>query len=385
MDGNDRRRSQYGQPYQTPSQSRPLPGQSMGPPSSERYAQSTTPARSDVGRASIARPYVPSYPGYGFQEQQYGTAQMQGSSPMQGVEMQYPPAYIQDASRQQQVQASPTQQQQQQYAQYGAGSMLPPVGAQSMYGNIPYQERQTAIEVMASQFAVPQYMPHGGHAGMGEVGSSSSQYMTSQPEQAVYGAVPVTRAPLHQTYAGGQVDFPEVEQQATQAPVEPDVNQEALDEGFRDYRQQIRSAFDFIVAGRVTEASERLLAASRWLASSITALGLHHDDEGKHSERIELWRELNLCWEALGQKQREITEEALRTTRLPADILSSDNIVNVVDELIGLCDQVEQYGLVDFEIGIWEEQITHIFTVCLDLLPRSGLTSQSGRGQAGPS
>lgn len=192
---------------------------------------------------------------------------------MQGVEMQYPPAYIQDASRQQQVQASPAQQQQQ-YAQYGAGSMLPPVAPQSLYDNIPYQQRQTAIEVMASQFAVPPYMPHGGHPGMGEVGSSSSQYMTTQPEQAVYGGtVPVTRAPLHQTYGGGQVDFPEVEQQATQPPMEPDINQEALNEGFRQYRQQIRSAFDSIVAGRVTEASERLLAASRWLVGSISALG----------------------------------------------------------------------------------------------------------------
>lgn len=50
-----------------------------------------------------------------------------------------------------------------------------------------------------------------------------------------------------------------------------------------------------------------------------------------------------------------------------------------------MCDQIEVHGLVDFELGIWEEQITHIFTVCLDLLPRSGLTGQSGRAQPGTS
>lgn len=66
-------------------------------------------------------------------------------------------------------------------------------------------------------------------------------------------------------------------------------------------------------------------------------------------------------------------------------MLSSEKMTNLVDELIDLCDQIEQYGLVDFEMGIWEEQITHIFTVCLDLLPGSGTTGQSDRQQAGSS
>nr|KAK5433472.1 hypothetical protein LTR18_010715 [Exophiala xenobiotica] len=372
MDGNDRRRTQYGQPYQTPPQSRPLPGQPMGPPS-----------------------------GDSFQEQQYATTQIQGGSPMQGVQMQYSPAYIQEASRQQQVPSSPSQQQQQQqYTQYGPGPMLPPVGPQSLYENIPYQQRQTALEVMASQFAVPQYIPQGEHGGLG-VGSSSSQYLTTQSEQDVYGGVPATRGPLHPAYPGAQVDFPQVEPRPAQGTIEPDTNQEVLQQGLRDYRQQIKLTFDAIVAGRVTEASDKVLAATRWLVASVSALGefttnllgeqalivqgLQHDDENRYEERIELWTELNLCWEAIAQKQKEITEEALRTTRLPADILSGETITHLVDELVSLCDQLEQYGLVDFELGIWEEQIIHIFTVCLDLLPRSGLTGQTGRSQAGPS
>jgi hypothetical protein len=96
---------------------------------------------------------------------------------------------------------------------------------------------------------------------------------------------------------------------------------------------------------------------------------LHHDDENKLAERIDFWQSFNLSWEALGQKQREITEAALRTRSRPPDMLTSEKITNMVHELIGMCDQLEQYGLVDFEMGIWEEQIVHIFTVCLDLLP----------------
>ncbi|KIW17211.1 hypothetical protein PV08_04402 [Exophiala spinifera] len=393
MDGNDRRRTQYGQPYQTPTQPRPLPGQPMGPPSSDRYGQATGPARSDAGSSAITpRPYVPSYPGYAFHEQQYGTSQMQGSSPMQGVQMQYSPAYIQEASRQGSITPSPSQQQQQQqqqhqYGQYGQGTMLPPVGGQSMYDNISYQQRQ-ALEVMASQFAVPQYMPPSDQAALAGVGPSPSQYLTTQAEQSVYGNVPVTRAPVLPTYPSRQMDFPEAtqhQQQPSESGAARDSKQEALQEGLRDYRQQIRSVFDSIISGRVNEASEKVLAATRWLASSVDALGLHHDDESNHLERIQLWTELNLCWEALGQKQKEVTEEALRTTRLSGDMLSSEKITSLIDELISMCDQLEQYGLVDFEMGIWEEQIIHIFTVCLDLLPGGGTGSGGDRQQAGSS
>ncbi len=84
---------------------------------------------------------------------------------------------------------------------------------------------------------------------------------------------------------------------------------------------------------------------------------------------MELWREFNLCWEALGQKQKDITEEALNTRRPPAEMLSADYITRLMDDLVAMCDQIEQHGLVDFEMGVWEEQIMHIFTACLDLLP----------------
>jgi hypothetical protein len=80
---------------------------------------------------------------------------------------------------------------------------------------------------------------------------------------------------------------------------------------------------------------------------------------------------LNLCWEALGQKQKEVTEEALRTTRQPTDMLSTETLTHMVDELITMCDHLEPHGLVDFEMGLWEEQITHIFTLCIDLLPHN--------------
>lgn len=101
----------------------------------------------------------------------------------------------------------------------------------------------------------------------------------------------------------------------------------------------------------------------------LTVLGLHHDEEDEQNQRILLWRELNHAWEALGQKQKSITENAIRTRQQPADFLTSTAIRHLIDKLVSWCDQIEKYGLVDYEMGIWEEQIVDVFIQCLDLLP----------------
>ena len=43
----------------------------------------------------------------------------------------------------------------------------------------------------------------------------------------------------------------------------------------------------------------------------------------------------------------------------------------MIDELVKLCDEIEPHGLVDYEMGVWEEQIVNVFMQCLDLLPAS--------------
>jgi hypothetical protein len=97
--------------------------------------------------------------------------------------------------------------------------------------------------------------------------------MTSQAEQSSYGHVAASRPSLPQSYATGPVDFPMVEHQEAEEPPGTSGVQEALDEGLRDYHQQLRTVFDAIVSGRVTTASEKLLAISRWLVNSVAALG----------------------------------------------------------------------------------------------------------------
>jgi len=59
------------------------------------------------------------------------------------------------------------------------------------------------------------------------------------------------------------------------------------------------------------------------------------------------------------QKEKESLQALSGGQRLPSsqNIIPMDQLARMVEALIGWCDSVEKYGLVDYEIGIWEEEI----------------------------
>ena len=361
MDGSDRRQSQYGPPYQPPSNHRPAPGQSMGPPHQDAYSLSGAPTqRGNLAGQAPQRSYIQDY-NYGYQQPQFPS------------QMQYPSSYVQDASRQSQMQQQPSTQQQ--YGAYVPGSMLPPVGQSQMYENLPQYQQQrhtTALEVMTNQFSTGglQYIPQGESSGTASMQSGSQAFMSTQPEQA-YSHLSYARPQLQPPFAPRQSDYMTIDQSALQQTQEDPSTRQAVEEQRRQYEQQVISTFDDIIAGRINEASSKVLGATDWLVRNVRTLNLQHDEEGSQTQRITLWRDLNHAWEALAQKQKSATENALRTQQQPSDLLSADAIQDLVNKLIGLCDQLEKYGLVDYEMGIWEEQIIDALTQCLDLLPQS--------------
>ena len=76
--------------------------------------------------------------------------------------------------------------------------------------------------------------------------------------------------------------------------------------------------------------------------------------------RVKMWTEFNLCWLALLQRQKENTEQMLH---LDQQLTPSDNLMGnqflerLGTELVRLCDSIEQHGLVDYEMGVAEEEI----------------------------
>lgn len=79
-----------------------------------------------------------------------------------------------------------------------------------------------------------------------------------------------------------------------------------------------------------------------------------------HDDRIRLWDEFNRAWLATLQAQYEISEEWIRANqplREPRSIMTQQNLETLSRELVRLCDSVEKHGLVDYQMGVAEEEI----------------------------
>lgn len=184
--------------------------------------------------------------------------------------MQYSPGYVQDPSR---THTSSMQQQssQQPYAGYGQNVMIQPAPPPNVYDSIPnYQQRHNAaIEVLADRFSDQSYLPSTVQGGMAQ-----HQYLTSQPEQVAFQQqlqhprpVPAQRDPPHAaTIAMSEQQFPE-DTQATTSAID------TMEGEKRQYQQQLRLTFEAIRGGKLNKASEGLMQISRWLLSSVVALG----------------------------------------------------------------------------------------------------------------
>jgi hypothetical protein len=116
--------------------------------------------------------------------------------------------------------------------------------------------------------------------------------------------------------------------------------------------------------------------------------GLVRDDEAMHPERLKLWTEFNNCWLVVLQRQKELTLDA-RAKGLPGGrpnqpltLMEPELMESMGKEIVRLCDIMEKFGLVDYEMGVWEEDIINrkrllhaeidltdaVLTECLDLL-----------------
>ena len=185
--------------------------------------------------------------------------------------MQYTPGYVQDPSRQQQMQQPSAHQQ---YPPYGQNVMLQSGSSQGVYDPVPhFQQRQAAaVEVLTNQFGVPQYLPGSEHTTVA-VPTPQSQYVTSQAEQAYAQPISTSRPSLPHGYATASTDYSSFDQQEVQDTQEAETVQPTLNESLRQCKDQLKIAFGCIRLGRVTEASAKVMDITRWLLTSVVMLG----------------------------------------------------------------------------------------------------------------
>ncbi|KAA8643248.1 hypothetical protein EYZ11_008496 [Aspergillus tanneri] len=283
----------------------------------ERFRQSALqPARGDAQSQATGRPRLATYLEYEYPDNAF-----QGGS-LQHDELQPYPPTLRDQQRQQ-VQSFASYEPE---MVYNLGQQGP---TQSLYEVVPqYAARQSAaMDTLSSQFAVPavpQYYnePTGAGVPAGPIGRSN----TAQP-------FPTTMADMTPVGTAGRLEPspPPQQQQPQPQPPPPSqgVSEINLNEAYGQFHRALRGTFDHTRAGRLVEASRSLLEISEWLVTNARELGR----QPPH-------------------------------TRL----LSSEVTENLGKELISLCDRIEQHGLVDYQMGIWEEEILCVLGQCLDLM-----------------
>jgi hypothetical protein len=156
----------------------------------------------------------------------------------------------------------------------------------------------------------------------------------------------------------------------------------ALEEKWVSYQRQLGSIFEEILNWSLESASETLLSVTSWLLSQVADLGMYYtvhgtvegdgrkpelttvactglnlDETSLHADRIQLWNDFNHAWLGLGQRQIDLMTSSQQLSRTQS-LVSKAMIKKMGNELIGLCDGIERHGLVDYQYGVWEDQIT---------------------------
>ncbi|PYH38431.1 uncharacterized protein BO87DRAFT_446344, partial [Aspergillus neoniger CBS 115656] len=346
----------------------------------DRFRQTGVPSARGDPSQTAGRPRVPTYIDYGYTDTSF-----QGGS-LQGDELQSYTPTLRDQQRQHQ----PVHQPLAPYDSEMVYNLSQQDPGQAPYELVPpYPARQSAaMEALSSQFGVPQYFPANEPTATG-VPAMGPPYLSSQLPLSAYNQAsaigrssaphvfPAAMAELTPVGASGRLEQPpspsqqqQQQQQHLQTPSRVGSESTGLKEAYAQFQRALRETFDSTRAGRLVEASRSLLEISEWLVTNARELGILRDDQMLHADRLQLWNDFNICWLAVCQKQKDLAQELLQTGRQPpqTSLLSGDAMDNMGKELIQLCDRMEPHGLVDYQMGIWEEEILSIMDQCLDIV-----------------
>jgi len=243
----------------------------------DRYRQSAIAAQSPTTATSATAPRAAGSQGYGYG---YGeNTQFVGSS-LQNSGLQYHTDYAQDVQRPQQQQSQQGQQsQQQQYSQYGTNSMYNVSTQQQNTPQSPYESVQSypprqsaAIEVLSSQFGVPQqYYVEGGQGSAGAPTLASqnvqSQYGLSYTAQSSAAQNPLAPAftPTAMETLAGSSGYGQTSYGGSTAM--------DFDNHYNEYQTRLRMTFECIRDGQLSKAGDLLMELTTWLLTNAELLG----------------------------------------------------------------------------------------------------------------
>jgi hypothetical protein len=147
------------------------------------------------------------------------------------------------------------------------------------------------------------------------------------------------------------------------------------------FEQRIHAVFSNVKAEKLREAGDQLTDnmqclkthIQRWGESTVTIhfrcvsvlalrflLGFTIDDDSSKEQRMRFWNQVNIAWLTTLQHQHDLVREMRRTkqsTRSSDVIISARKLEQLGEGVVSFCNDVQEYGLVDYQMGFWEEQI----------------------------
>ena len=273
MEGDEQRRRQYEQQHHARGYLPEYGGHGVNVPNvqnlrgapggdgSDRFRQAqpltTRPSTSAPLSAGAVNPHeLGSY--------DYAPGQQYSTSQLHGPQFQYQSDYSQDPRRQRQM---PQYTSQLLYNAPQQGQSQSPYDAVS-----PYQSRQSATQVLGSQFGAPQYYGQGHGTNVSGPAAMPQQYPTAAypPSMQYTSAASLGRPTLAASYPTMGADFsPNVENTVSEQP-EEDSN--VLAAAYNRYQRTIEIVNDHTSRGYLIKAGELLLEISRWLSENLDSL-----------------------------------------------------------------------------------------------------------------
>ncbi|ORY13871.1 hypothetical protein BCR34DRAFT_480416 [Clohesyomyces aquaticus] len=292
--------------------------------------------------------------------------------------------------------------QQQEYSTY-AGSVLYNVQGQQSSAHSPqssydpvqrYPPGQTpAIEVLGTGFPVqPVAQSYYGVHGEGPTSAPAATMTATVPSQYPPMGYTTQQSPVGRETLASSYSQPGMTDPSQHATANPTYSAQTGNYGgeqqgneyethFNSYTAELKRTFEFTRDSRLAEAAQQLFDLSNWLTHMAElTIGLVRDDENYYAQRLKMWEEFNNCWLVTLQRQKAMMHDMINSGQRPQppqSLIDPDFLEKLGTQLVKNCDNMEKHGLVDYQMGVWEEEIIAMLTVCLDLWEEAGVAPPS--------
>ncbi|KAJ1725224.1 Pyruvate kinase [Coemansia erecta] len=123
-----------------------------------------------------------------------------------------------------------------------------------------------------------------------------------------------------------------------------------LQTSFAEIQGELKRVLDGINSGRILESFDILTKLTDAVVVSCEALGLASEAPVVEAfRRDNFWKGLNKCW--------LLALQNVQAARSDGDRLRNEHIVHLQNSVVRWADALDQYGLVDYEMGFWESDI----------------------------